>query len=110
MDCHSESTTVDLCSEPECVNSTITRFRAADLKTHTPNHGMFKVHRIIFSRDLGCIEGNAKDALDSARGTLSELEEEKKPMPECVHCKTTISLPCWFCVDCTGEPEYNIKY
>ena len=104
MDCHSESATVDLCSEPECINSTI-MFKPADRKTHTPNHGMFKVHRIIFDRDTGRIERAAKDALDSARGTLSELEKEKKPMPECVHCNTTITLPCWCCVDCTGERE-----
>ena len=107
MDCHDEGTTVDLCSEPECVNSAIT-FKTADRKAHTPNHGMFKVHRIVFDRDMGRVERTAKDVLDSARGTLSELEEGKGPMPECVHCKTTISLPCWCCVDCTGERELSI--
>ena len=108
MDCRGGSTTVDLCSEPECIDSTI-RFKDTNRKTHTPNHGMFKVHRIIFDRDMGRIERTAKDTLDSARGTLSELEEEEKPMPECVHCKTTISLPCWCCVDCTGEWELRYR-
>ena len=107
-DCHGEDT-FDLCSEPKCVDSTAT-FNGTDRKTHTPNHGMFKVHRFIFNRDLRKIESAAKDALSSARETLSELEEEKKPMPGCVQCKTTISLPCWFCVDCTGERERNIWY
>ena len=92
--------------EPECIASTVT-FKSADRKTHTPDHEMFKVHRIIFDRDTGRIERTAKDALDSARKTLSELEEEEKPMPGCVHCKTTISLPCWCCVDCTGEQVSN---
>ena len=101
MDCRSEDTTVDLCSEPECINST---FEGADRKMHTPSHRMFKIYRIIFDRDLGRVEETAKNALDSARGTLSEFEG-MKPMPECVHCNTTISLPCWYCVDCTGERE-----
>jgi hypothetical protein len=108
MDCHSARTTVDLCSEPECVNSTVT-FKATDRKTHLPNHGMFKVHRIIFDRDTGRIEKTAKDALDAARGTLSELKEAESPMPGCFHCKTTISLPCWSCVDCTGKGELYIE-
>ena len=102
MDCHSQRTTVDLCSGPDCVGSTV-KFKATDRKAHLPNHGMFKVHRIIFDRDVGRIENTAKDALTSVRGTISELKEEGKPMPECVHCKTTISLPGWCCVDCTGE-------
>ena len=102
MDCHSAAATVDLCSEPECVNCTIT-FKVANRETHLPNHGMFKVHRIIFDRDTGTLERTAKDALDAARRTLSELKEGGNLMPGCVHCKTTISLPCWFCADCTGE-------
>ena len=102
MDCHNDTGTIDLCSEPECVNSTIT-FKEADRKTHLPSHGMFKVHRILFNRDTARFENAAKGALESAQDTLSELEEEGKPMPGCIHCKTTISLPCWFCVECTGE-------
>ena len=95
---------MDLCSEPECIDSTVT-FAEADRKTHLPNHGMFKVHYMIFHRDTAKIENLAKDALDFARGTISRLKKEQKPMPECVHCKTTVSLPCWCCVECTGERE-----
>jgi hypothetical protein len=108
MDCHSASTTVDLCSELECIDSTVT-FKSTDRKTHLPNHGMFKVHRIIFDRDMGKIEKTAKSALDTAQETLSELKEAEKPMPGCAGCKTTISLPCWCCVDCTGEEESSIE-
>jgi len=106
MDCHSLET-VDLCSEPECINSTVT-FEDAEREAHSPNHGMFKVHRIIFNRDVGRIEKTAKDALDSVRGTLSEPTEGKEPMAGCVHCATAISLPCWCCVECTGEREFCI--
>ena len=108
MDCDGGKTTLDLCSELECVNSTVTS-KAANTKAHTPNHGMFKVHRIIFDRDIGRIEKTAKDALNAARRTLSELKEGKEPMPGCVRCKTIISLPCWCCVDCTGERKWSTE-
>jgi len=108
MDCHSEQTTVDLCSEPECINCTV-KFAATDRETHLPNHGMFKVHRIIFDRDIGRIEKTAKKALGSARGTLSELMEGEKSMPGCAHCETAISLPCWCCVECISERELGIE-
>jgi hypothetical protein len=101
MDCHSDETTTDLCSEQECVDSTATFDDGR--KTHFPHHSMFKVHRTLFDRDTGKIENTAKDALNSARGTISELKEEGKPMPECIHCKKVISLPSWCCVECTGE-------
>ena len=108
MDCHSENTTVDLCSEPECVNSTV-MFEDDDRQIHLPTHGMFKVHRIIFDRDMGRIENAAKDVLDSVRGTLSGFKEGKNPMQECVRCNAIISLPCWSCVNCKGEQGSNIE-
>jgi len=108
MDCHSQLITVDLCSEPECINSTV-KFKSAERKPHFPNHGMFKVHRIIFDRDVGRIEKTAKEALDSIGKTISELREAENPMPECAHCRTVISLPCWCCVECTGEREFGIE-
>ena len=103
MDCHDKST-VDFCSEPECLKSTVTLKKRKDLTVpHTSNHSMLKVHRIIFDRDTGRAEKNAKDALEAARGVLSDLESQKKPMPECAHCKKTVSQPCWYCVDCTSK-------
>jgi len=101
MDCRDETTTVDLCSEPECINSTI-KFKAAHRKAHLPTHGMFKVHRLIFDRDVARIENFAKDTLKSARGTISQLKKEEKPMPECVCCRNAVPLPCWRCTECTG--------
>jgi hypothetical protein len=103
MDCH-DKTTVDLCSEPECLNSVGTLKRRPNLKPpHTPNHNVLKVHRILFNRDTAMAERNAKDALEAARQTLSDLEVKKKPMPRCFHCQNVVSLPCWYCVDCTSE-------
>ena len=109
MDCHNEKWTLDLCSEPDCITSVV-KFDASDgSQAHLPTHGVFKIHRIIFDRDTRRIENAAKNALTSARDTLLELEKEGKPMPECMHCKTTTSLPCWCCVDCTGERGSSAK-
>jgi len=103
MDCH-DKTTVDICSEPECLASTVTLKQRKDLTTpHTPNHSMLKVHRIFFNRDTGRVEKNAKDALDAAREVLSDLKAKKEPLPPCTHCKKTVSQPCWYCVDCTSK-------
>ena len=111
MDCHDKSTTVDLCSEPECLDSVVTFDSRSDLAPHTPNHNVLKVHRIFFNRDTARTERNAKDALETARQTLSDLEAEKEPMPQCVQCENVVSLPCWYCADCTSEftlsPFYN---
>lgn len=103
MDCHSDET-VDLCSEPECLKSTITLKNRKGLKApHKPNHNMLKVHRILFNRDTGRAEKNAKEALEAAQETLSDLKAQKEPMPRCAHCKETVSYPCWYCVDCTSK-------
>jgi len=68
---------------------------------------MLKVHYMLFSRDTGRAERNAKDALGVAREKLSDLKAKKKPMPQCAHCQNTVSLPCWYCVDCTSEFPQN---
>ena len=103
MDCH-DKTTVDICSEIECLKSTVTLQQREDLATpHTPNHRMLKVHRILHSRDIGRTERYAKEALDGAQEMLSDLRVRKEPMPQCVHCRERVSEPCWFCVNCTGR-------
>ena len=62
MDCLDKST-VDFCSEPECLNSTIVPGQNQHLSVpHTPDHSMLKVHRILFNRDIGRVEKNAKRA------------------------------------------------
>ena len=104
MDCHGDTAAVNLCSKPECVNSAVA-FKDADGRMHLPSHRMLKVHWNLFkfNGDTEWVENAAKGALESARDTLSGLKEERKPMPACVDCKVKISLPCWFCVECTGE-------
>lgn len=110
MDCHDKST-LDFCSEPECLNSVVTLERRPDLKVpHTPNHDMLKVHRILFDRDTARTERNAKDALEVACQTLSDLRAKKKPNPKCVYCQNLVSLPCWYCVDCTSEFARNPSF
>lgn len=111
MDCHDPRSTVDLCQEPECLNSVVTFEDRPDLKAgHSPNHNMLKVHRILFNRDTAMAERNAKDALGAAREKLSDLKAKKKPMPQCIHCKDMVSLPCWYCADCTSGFPRNYRF
>ena len=103
MECHSQET-VDLCSEPECLKFTGTLKQRKDLTApHKSNHSMLKVNQILFNRDTGRAEKNAKEALEAARETLSDLKAQKEPTPQCAHCKERVSLPCWFCADCTSK-------
>ena len=105
MDCHFNDT-LDLCSEHECLDSAVTISGWSGIEAvahHTPNHDVLKVHRILFGRDVASTERSAKDALEDARNTISELGEGKKSMPGCIRCQKAVSLPCWYCVECTGE-------
>lgn len=68
---------------------------------------MLKVHRILFNRNTARTEKNAKDALEAARQMLSDLKAKKKPMPKCIHCQNVVSLPCWYCIDCTSGFSQN---
>ena len=100
---------MDFCSEPECLDSVITTDRTwLGLKApHTPTHDMLRVHSILFDRDAAEAGEKAKEALQVARGAISDLEDEKKPMPGCFSCQNVVLLPCWCCVDCTGELSQN---
>lgn len=93
---------MDLCSELECVNATIT-FQEPDRKPHLPSHRMFKVYRTIFDTEIAKIAVTVTIGLAYANATLSGLVEEGKLMPECGHCKTAVTLPCWRCMNCSGE-------
>jgi len=102
MDCHFNNT-LDLCSEPECLDSVITSKHLSGLEApHTPKHSILKVHHVLFSRDAARTERNAKAALEVAWNMISDLEANKA-MPGCDCCRNMVSLPCWYCVDCTGE-------
>ena len=108
MDCDGESASVNLCSEPECVNSAVTFHGTDSKRPHLPNHGMFKIYRVVFDRDMGMVENRARSILDSAIGIISQPESAGNPMPKCAHCKVTVPSPCWCCVDCIGERRLGI--
>ena len=104
MDCPGMKT-LDLCSEPECLNSVIIPecLPGLEVPWHTPNHDMLKVHRILFDRDTSRVEQKARDVLGVVRNMISDLKVKKKPLPGCVRCRNVVSFPCWYCMDCTGE-------
>ena len=103
MDCRFNGT-LNLCSEPECLDSVVTVERRPGLGApHGPNHDMLKVHSILFDRNMPFKERCAKYRLETAWNMISALEAEKKPMPKCLCCHNVVSLPCWCCIDCYGE-------
>jgi hypothetical protein len=105
MDCRDElEGYLNLCSEPECVNSTIT-FGVRDRKPHSPNHWMFKVYRFIFDRDMNAAKEDAWLALTLTDDPISRFTEWDEPA--CAHCKVTVSLPCWYCAQCTGKSNLS---
>ena len=107
MDCHDNST-LDLCSEPECLDSVITPKRRSGLEVpHTPDHDMLKVRYVLFGRDVARVERSAKEALEAARTTISDLKVKDQPSPGCAYCRNAVSLPCWYCAECTGEFAQN---
>lgn len=86
-------------------------FEWTDRKPHLPHHRIFKVYRFIFRRDMVGVMHTAKQVPDYAHGIISKLKRGEDPMPECAHCQTVVSLPCWFCMECRGEwghaPNHN---
>jgi len=93
LDCRGD-TTLDLCSEPKCLNSTIT-FGTADRKPHSPSHGMIKTRRPIYDTKFGRVEEDARSMLPSLSGMVD------KQLFACDFCKTTLSAPGWNCLDCS---------
>ena len=97
------------CSDTECENFALTSGTDDRPRPHLPSHEMFKVSRFIFPRDIPYIETGARIALETAQRVISELRKEENPMPECMRCGITVSLPCWFCADCIGESSSGAK-
>ena len=91
MDCLDKST-VDLCSEPECLTSSIIPgLTLVDLAVpHTPSHSMLKVHRLLFDRSIAVQEARSRIILHVARAVISDrVKAQGKVMPPCAHC-----IPC----------------
>ena len=107
MDCR-DKTTVDLRPGPECLRATSAfekrEEEGSERSTYAePQHAQGTLYSLQCSLDTARAEMNAKDALEAARQTLSDLKAQKEPMPQCSHCKETASKSCWYCVDCTSE-------
>lgn len=85
--------TVHLCSEPECVDSTVTFGITGHRKPHLPNHRMFKVRRYIFSRDIARIQKAAMEVLELERENFAWSKKEGGPIRECMSCKSMVSPP-----------------
>jgi hypothetical protein len=89
------------------VNSTV-RQTGDDEKPHLPTHGILKINRFVFHRDITRIKIGARFTFEYARENISRLDDEGEN-PECVNCKAVVSLPCWVCVECSGEWKSGTK-
>ena len=98
MDCPGEKT-MNLCSEPECVNSTII-FEAADRKPHLPSHRVVKTRRPIYDREFGRVEQDARGMFNLSHAIFQQPREGEEESGGCIRCKAVLLPPCWYCFDC----------
>ncbi|KAI9062327.1 hypothetical protein FKP32DRAFT_1612624 [Trametes sanguinea] len=120
-------TTVDLCDKPSCREATVGPDRRDDLLSpHLPSHRILKVRRVIHRhREFGKTYRAAQAALIRAEEALADADEivvahtptghgrslsarvrtEALVTRElsCVGCKTIVSRPCWYCIECEDE-------
>lgn len=106
--------TVDFCSKPGCLGSTI---RASDrdrhdlLKPHVPTHDLIKVRRNLLQRQLAQAFVRAKNVLTEFRTSfkasgIGRQDTEYADSPRCCSgCKIAIEFPCWYCLECLGKSE-----
>ncbi|SJL12357.1 uncharacterized protein ARMOST_15783 [Armillaria ostoyae] len=70
-----------------------------DKVTHTRYHPLLQLRRRLATRRLFSVANNSRAALKTARRKLGDSSGH----PQCAICKESVSLPCWFCVDCDDE-------
>lgn len=80
---------------------------------------MYKVRWFIFFRNVARIQRSVGEILEFKRADFSRhrnkgmlepqradaffYKKEEIPTPECVHCKTAVLPPCWYCLECRGK-------
>ncbi|KAL7286008.1 hypothetical protein ACG7TL_001125 [Trametes sanguinea] len=120
-------TTVDLCDKPSCREATVGPDRRDDLVSpHLPSHRILEVRRVIHRhREFGKTYRAAQAALIRAEEALADADDvvvahtptghgrslsarirtEALVARElsCVGCKTRVSRPCWYCIECDDE-------
>lgn len=97
---------MNLCSEPECVNSRV-KFEDPDRKPHLPTHRMLKTRRFIFDREIARVENAARNDANILHSAILQFREAS--IPKCTYCKTVVTLPSWFCAECAGEWKSGTK-
>ncbi|KAI8969692.1 hypothetical protein BD414DRAFT_518441 [Trametes punicea] len=120
-------TTVDLCDKPGCRDATVGPDRRDDLMSpHLPSHRILKLRRVIHRhREFGKTYRAAQAAHIRAEEALTDAEEVmaahslhghfRSPSARtreemlvnrelsCVGCKSRVSRPCWYCIECDDE-------
>ncbi|KAM5533024.1 hypothetical protein V8D89_013292 [Ganoderma adspersum] len=128
MECGSR-TTFDFCDKPACVGCTV-KTRDDFSSPHLPTHDFVKIRTpIVQHREIGKVLRNAMTALERVKvllmkgGTHNTRHEEAEkadgereeilqrdekqdgdaPTLTCLKCKSPVSQPCLYCVDCPKD-------
>ncbi|KZT73469.1 hypothetical protein DAEQUDRAFT_414712 [Daedalea quercina L-15889] len=114
--------TVDLCSDPRCLASTIDQDQYAELNSpHLPSHDIFQLRTTMHERERRQYNARAREALDNAQTILNNswalpVGDSDSPkgngmtstgrmahgIPRCQGCGAAVQRPCWYCVECYG--------
>ncbi|KAH9838710.1 uncharacterized protein C8Q71DRAFT_752552 [Rhodofomes roseus] len=105
--------TLDLCSDPRCLASTVTPTQRSDLASpHLPTHDIFQLRKTMYMRERQQYDAQVREALRRSHATLDELDApDSGPNTSsmvnrklrCLGCEGGVKWPCWYCVECDDD-------
>lgn len=108
--------TVDFCAKGTCFEKEIMSSRP-DLHTlHSNQHNLLMLNKTrnlylvslsISQREENSIYKRAMNKIEQTRTVLGTVDHPEDAIPAgqpiCAGCKKLPTLPCWVCIDCSGE-------
>ena len=112
--------TLDLCSDPRCLASTVDIRQRPDLSSpHLPTHELFQLKKTVHSRERQQHDAQARAALRRAMELLNEMNatsafsldggEQSGVSPKCFQCECKVESPCWYCAECDGTCPGSLR-
>lgn len=131
LDCESTKGLVDstdFCGKQSCLETSNFPDRSDLTKPHAMTHDIVKTRKTVFTRQFVKFRKDAKEAIKKAHSTVrAKIDEEEKESKDaskdaveqndkataptndsvlalsCAVCHKDVSLPCWYCIDCSGN-------
>ncbi|SJL18282.1 uncharacterized protein ARMOST_21867 [Armillaria ostoyae] len=66
---------------------------------HTRHHLLLQLRRCLASRRLFSVANSSRAAFEKVEARLGDPSGHR----QCGNCEQSVSLPCWFCIDCDDE-------